>query len=121
MNQARAEATLCLRLGSHRSIVDGRLVRLLELIHDHGSIRHAATLLGMGYRTAWELISELNRVQGSPIVLVARGGAQNGSRLTGRGHALVRQFRHAEWVVSACLDQVNAEPPLAAHEVQSLA
>lgn len=115
MNQAHVEATLCLRLGPQRSVVDARLIRLLELIHRHGSIRHAATMLGMGYRTGWELISELNRVQGTPIVLVARGGANNGSRLTARGHALVRQFRHAEWAVAACLDKVNAEPTAAKH------
>ena len=70
----------------------GRVV-LLEQIREHGSISAAARSMGMGYRHAWELVEEMNRL--SPRDLVARktgGRGGGGTRLTSHGEAAVASF-----------------------------
>ncbi len=81
----------------------GRVV-LLERIRDHGSISAAARSMGMGYRHAWELVEEMNRL--SPVELVRKrtgGRAGGGAELTPGGEAAVERFwelvsRFREWL-----------------------
>lgn len=70
----------------------GRIV-LLERIREHGSISAAARSMAMGYRHAWELVEEMNRV--SPRALVKKGvGGKGGggATLTPEGEAAVAGF-----------------------------
>ena len=46
-------------------------VRLLEEIGRNGSISAAGRALGMSYRRAWELVEDLNRGLGRPVVETA--------------------------------------------------
>jgi molybdate transport system regulatory protein len=70
----------------------GRVV-LLERIREHGSITAAARSMGMGYRHAWMLIDEMNRLSPRPLVVRAVGGrGGGGSRLTPAGEAVVAGF-----------------------------
>ncbi|WP_408906434.1 winged helix-turn-helix domain-containing protein [Roseomonas mucosa] len=48
-------------------------VRLLEEIGRNGSISAAGRALGMSYRRAWELVEDLNRGLGRPVVETAAG------------------------------------------------
>lgn len=109
MSKPRAEVSLRFSFGKQYPALDQRTVRLLELIEEHGSIRNAALVLKIGYRTAWTLISNLNRCGQGAIVNAKCGGSLNGSRLTPLGRALVTQFRRTEWALSACIDRVNAD------------
>jgi len=72
-------------------------VRLLEEIGRNGSISAAGRALGMSYRRAWELVEDLNRGLGRPVVETAAGGAGGGgARLTGLGERVIREYRAIE-------------------------
>jgi molybdate transport system regulatory protein len=53
-------------------------VELLQLIEETGSINQAAKKMGMSYKKAWEMVSRLNEVVGSPMVITATGGEKGG-------------------------------------------
>lgn len=77
---------------------------LLERIGECGSISAAARSMGMGYRHAWDLVEEMNRL--SPKVLVRKvtgGPGGGGAELTPEGEAAVAGFwelvsRFGEWL-----------------------
>lgn len=72
-------------------------VRLLEEIGRNGSISAAGRALGMSYRRAWELVEDLNRGLGRPVVETAPGGAGGGgTRLTRLGERVIREYRSIE-------------------------
>ena len=51
----------------------------------------------MSYRRAWNLIEDLNRVLGKPVVSSHSGGSRGGgATLTPLGHALVSRYRAME-------------------------
>jgi molybdate transport system regulatory protein len=53
-------------------------VELLKLIEETGSINQAAKKMGMSYKKAWEIVSRLNEIIGSPMVITATGGEKGG-------------------------------------------
>jgi molybdate transport system regulatory protein len=51
----------------------------------------------MSYRRAWELVEDLNRSLGKPVVATAAGGSGGGgASLTPTGGAVVAQYRAIE-------------------------
>ncbi len=83
---------------------------MLEEIARSGSISAAGRVLKMSYRRAWELVEDLNRHLGTPVVATAAGGARGGgARLTVAGAALVAEYRAIEAASAAV-----ATPHLAA-------
>lgn len=85
-----------LDLASGARIGPGK-VALLEEIARSGSISGAGRVLKMSYRRAWELVEDLNRHLGTPVVATAAGGAKGGgARLTQAGAALVAEYRAIE-------------------------
>jgi len=109
MAKPRFEVSLRLSFEGHVAVLDDRAVRLLELIDAHGSITHAATALGISYRTAWLLVDRLQACGEGPVVSASRGGTINGTRLTSTGQALVGQFRRIERELAGFLDQLNGD------------
>jgi molybdate transport system regulatory protein len=72
-------------------------VALLEEIGRSGSISAAGRALKMSYRRAWELVEDLNRGLGIPVVEAAAGGAGGGgARLTEAGEAVISHYRAIE-------------------------
>ncbi len=72
-------------------------IALLEAIERLGSLSLAARDLGMSYRRAWLLLSDLNNSFDEPAVTTAVGGVRGGgARVTDFGRALVRGFRGLE-------------------------
>lgn len=70
----------------------GRVV-LLERIAEHGSVSAAARSMGMGYRHAWSLVDQMNRLADRPLVEKKVGGAGGGGALlTDMGKEAVRHF-----------------------------
>ena len=110
MRKPRVEVTLQLSFGGNAPGLDLRAVRLLELIDVHGSLTHAATALGISYRTAWILVDKLQQCGQGPVVSATRGGNINGSRLTPMGHAIVDQFRSVERELGTFVDRLNGSP-----------
>jgi molybdate transport system regulatory protein len=53
-------------------------VELLQLIQETGSINQAARKMGMSYKKAWEIVSRLNTITDSPLVITATGGEKGG-------------------------------------------
>jgi len=70
----------------------GRVV-LLERIRELGSISKASKSMGMGYRHAWSLVDEMNRLSPKPLVRRTIGGkGGGGTELTPEGEATVEGF-----------------------------
>ncbi len=71
---------------------DGR-ARLLRLIDERGSLRQAASALGMSYRNAWGYLRELERAAGFEFVERSpHGRARSGMRLTADGRAFLARY-----------------------------
>jgi molybdate transport system regulatory protein len=72
-------------------------VAVLEEIARSGSISAAGRALKMSYRRTWELVEELNRTLGTPVVETAAGGSGGGGTvLTKAGRAVVSSYRAIE-------------------------
>jgi len=77
---------------------------LLEAIARTGSIRAAASSLGMSYMRAWSLVRVMNTEFRTPLVHSERGGtAHGGAGLTPLGERVARLYREME---QAALDAV---------------
>lgn len=82
--------------GDQTALGPGKIA-LLEAIAATGSISQAGRSLGMSYRRAWVLVSEMNDLLASPVVTTAAGGAKGGgTSLTEVGEAVVRHYRAIE-------------------------
>lgn len=77
-------------------------VALLEEIARSGSISAAGRALKMSYRRAWELVEDLNRHLGTPVLATAAGGAGGGgAQLTEAGATLIAEYRALEVAAQA--------------------
>ena len=80
---------------------DGRIgpgkIQLLEQIAAFGSISAAARGMEMSYKHAWDLVEDMNRGFGKPLVAAQTGGKKGGgAQLTPVGLAVVSRFRAIE-------------------------
>jgi molybdate transport system regulatory protein len=92
-------------------------IALLEEIARSGSISAAGRAMKMSYRRAWELVEDLNRNLGEPVVETTAGGSGGGgTRLTPGGERLVQQYRAMEQAATATaqdyLDALGALAPI---------
>jgi molybdate transport system regulatory protein len=97
-NTASASDRLRIRLdlASGARIGPGK-VAVLEQIGRSGSISAAARVLRMSYRRTWELVEDLNRSLGTPVVETAAGGSGGGGAvLTQAGKAVIERYRAIE-------------------------
>lgn len=75
-----------LHIGAGRS-------RLLEKIHELGSISGAARALNLSYKRAWSMVKEMNTHAGRLLVEKSSGGLHGGgARLTKEGMKVVSRF-----------------------------
>src|SRR5262245_25624720 len=73
---------------------------LLRHIAATGSIRTAASELGMSYTRAWQLVTAMNALFRAPLVAAARGGGTGGgAALTPLGEDVLARYTRME---SAC-------------------
>jgi molybdate transport repressor ModE-like protein len=85
------KAKFWLTLGPRTLFGDGK-AQLLEEIDNLGSLRAAATSMGMSYRHAWGLLRELEEAAGFPF-LEHEGGPRTAFRLTPRARLFLRAYR----------------------------
>ena len=79
---------------------------LLGFIAATGSIRAAATELGMSYQRAWNLVRGMNTLFREPLVSVSRGGGTGGgASLTGLGEEVLMRYRRMEEACRAATQQ----------------
>jgi len=115
--QATHRLSIRVDLASGARIGPGKIA-LLEQIGRTGSISGAGRALRMSYRRAWELVEELNRSLGCPVVTTAAGGSGGGgASLTEAGEALVGGYRAIQAAAEeaarphvAALARLGAEP-----------
>lgn len=68
------------------------VVRLLEEVHNCGSINQAAKNVGMSYKAAWERIENINNLSSEPLIMRQVGGSGGGGTvLTEAGHAFLKR------------------------------
>jgi molybdate transport system regulatory protein len=85
--------TLRIKFGSRGHIGHGK-VELLERIAASGSISAAAREMAMSYKRAWDLVEEMNRIFGKPMLETQKGGpGGGGARLTPAGETVVKSGR----------------------------
>lgn len=71
--------------------------RLLEAIHQEGSLSGAARQLHISYKRAWDMLDSINRNCPTPLVETTTGGVRGGgARLTARGVELLGRYRELE-------------------------
>ena len=81
---------------------------LLEQIDVTGSIRAAATALGMTYKTAWDAVEAINNMTDSALVKRRKGGRDGGgAKLTDHGRRLVSTHRRLDEERERVLQQLN--------------
>lgn len=81
-------------------------IRLLEAIHEAGSISGAARLLHISYRRAWLMADALNQVFPVSLIDTAAGGVRGGgARLTGLGQEVLARYRRMETKASKAVSK----------------
>jgi len=82
--------------------------KLLAAIAEAGSISGAARAMGMSYKRAWDLVSDLNRLFDEPMVTTSFGGAKGGgAALTQFGQdVLARYHRMLKAADTAMADDI---------------
>jgi len=77
-------------------------VELLEHIAAFGSISAGARAMNMSYKRAWDLVEEMNRIFGKPLLDTQKGGAHGGgAQLTPTGLAVIARYRAIERAANA--------------------
>ncbi|WP_395684985.1 winged helix-turn-helix domain-containing protein [Aestuariivirga sp.] len=88
-----ADLSIRIDFGPGRRVGPGK-IELLEQIAELGSISAGGRAMKMSYRRAWELIEELNKMFGKPVVQSRSGGRQGGgATLTPFGRSLIQRYR----------------------------
>lgn len=101
--------TLRINLDPEGRIGPGK-IELLEQIASFGSISAAARVMNMSYKRAWDLVEEMNKLFGKPLVSARTGGKHGGgAQLTAVGLSVVTRFRAIERAaVAAAAPQMAA-------------
>jgi molybdate transport system regulatory protein len=72
----------------------GDRIALLEKIGKLGSITQAAKAVGVSYKTAWEIVNQINNLAAEPLVDRTTGGkGGGGASLTTAGREVIERFR----------------------------
>ncbi|WP_084448643.1 winged helix-turn-helix domain-containing protein [Desulfovibrio inopinatus] len=91
-------------------------VLLLDLIEEHGSLKDAASALGMSYRAAWGKLKATEEALGAKLVETC-GSKRNGCRLTEQGRSVREKFR--EWFALVEQDALQHAKEIFPWEVKS--
>ena len=83
-----------------------RGLQLLSAIDTHGNLQAASNALGMSYRHAWNMLTEIEELLGGPVVTMTRG---RGSVLTELGKRLVSVDKLIHARVGPLLDSMATE------------
>jgi molybdate transport system regulatory protein len=93
-NDVFVQYKLWLSSVSGEGIIGDGKVRLLEAIHDTGSLSAASERMGLSYRKAWGDIRKAETLLGYPLTEKHRGGKDGGSsRLTPQALRLLEAYK----------------------------
>ena len=69
-------------------------ITLLQRIRQYGSITKAAKSMNISYRHAWKMVSSMNQLASSPLVLAQIGGkGGGGAQLTDAAFKAIQMFQ----------------------------
>lgn len=86
---------LALKFGDEE--ISNRRMKLLEAVHQTGSISGAAKAIGMTYKAAWDAIDAINNRAAKPVVISQHGGSGGGGAvLSDYGVELISAFGKLE-------------------------
>ena len=84
-------------------------VELLEHIAETGSIKQAAQQMGMSYKKAWDLVSNMNTMAARPFVVTSTGGEKGGgSTITEEAKQMIAYHRQLRERFRQFLEQETA-------------
>ena len=79
------------------TILDWRLMRILALVKELGSVRNASEMCGLSYSTAWNLLNFAEEALGYPLIRRNQGGRSgSGSALTDKGCKILEAYTSFE-------------------------
>ena len=82
---------LALKFGEQE--ISNRRLKLLQALHQTGSISGAAKAMGMTYKAAWDAVDAINNLAAKPVVIAQHGGAGGGGAvLSAYGLELITAF-----------------------------
>lgn len=85
-------------------------VLLLENIKAAGSISGAAKAMQMSYRQAWQMVEDMNRNAGTPLVEKILGGKGGGGAIiTAKGDDAIRLFHRVEEEIKKLADEISGK------------
>jgi molybdate transport system regulatory protein len=83
--------------------------QLLELIEKEGSIAKAAKQMGMSYKKAWDLITDLNTRGKAPYVISRKGGEKGGgAEVTEAGKKVLLKYKALEARLQSVVEEEKA-------------
>ena len=86
----RGELTVELESGLR---INTRLIELLRIVEETGSLNTAVKELGLSYSYAWNTLYKINCQLEMPLIITKRGGKGGGvAHLTEAGKSLIRQY-----------------------------
>lgn len=93
-------------------VLTDQRVRLLEAIHEVGSLNRAARQVPLSYKAAWDALDTMNALSPQPLVERSTGGkGGGGTRLTDYAHQLIRLYRAMQSSQQGVLDRLPELPP----------
>ena len=100
-------ASLVLSKGARSPVGRGR-IDLLEAVRDHASITHAAKVVGLSYKAAWEAVQAINNLFETPLVTTRVGGRSGGrATVTQEGLDVIAAFHALEAELNLALRRVE--------------
>ena len=92
MKKIKVTGRLWIEIDGENFLGSGR-VELLEMIETHGSLRKAASVMGLSYRKAYYAIRSMNLLAPAPLVELRQGGIGGGcAKLTEAGRKFVVKY-----------------------------
>jgi molybdate transport system regulatory protein len=90
----RPRAKFWLETETGEYLMGPRTLRLLEAVHESGSLKAGARAAGFSYRAAWARVRRVEAALGYKLIESHSGGEGGGqSRLTPRALDFVRRYR----------------------------
>lgn len=114
-NQQLVRPVVSLALAREVPFFDEKMLMLLQLVEECGSVRTACQRMQISYSTGWNMIRTLESQLSSPLIIRSQGGAKGGkSMLTPKGKQLISRYHeflselrgYADFLYSKYFDEI---------------
>jgi molybdenum cofactor cytidylyltransferase len=96
-NEQLMRPVVSLKLAKEITFLDEKLVMLLQLVEETGSVRKACVHMQISYSSGWNMLHSLESQLSSPLIVRSQGGPKGGeSRLTPEGKKIITRYKEFE-------------------------